>query len=127
MSDRIVLSNMVFQGRHGVTVAERKRPQPFEVDVELLLDLRRAGMSDDLARTVDYGEVFEACRTVVEGPSRNLIERLAELIAERVLSLSGDKGVTEIVVRVRKPEAPIQGDLHYAAVEIVRRGDGPTG
>jgi dihydroneopterin aldolase len=127
MSDRIVLSNMVFQGRHGVTAGERKLPQPFEVDVELVLALRGAGTSDDLARTVDYGEVFEICRSVVEGPGRNLIEALAESIAELVLAGSGDKGVTEIVVRVRKPEAPLSGDFDYVAVEIVRRAGTAAG
>jgi dihydroneopterin aldolase len=127
MSDRIVLSNMVFQARHGVSADERTRSQPFEVDVELLLDLRPAGLSDDLARTVDYGEVFGICRAVVEEPGRNLIESIAESIAARILSDFGDKGVTEIVVRIRKPEAPLAGDFDYAGVEIVRRVDAAAG
>ena len=120
MSDRIVLTNMVFPGRHGVGEEERASSQPFEVDVEMVRDLRAAGLADDLALTVDYGEVFRICRTVVEGPSKHLIEALAEEIAERVLALGPEPGVTEVIVRVRKPAVPLAGMLDHAGVEIVR-------
>ena len=60
MSDRIVLTNMRFQGRHGYYEHELLTAQPFEVDVELVLDLQRAGMDDDLTRSVDYGRVYES-------------------------------------------------------------------
>ncbi len=121
MSDRIVLANMRFDGRHGVEDDERARPQPFEVDLEIGLDLRAAGLTDDLGRTVDYGDLFEICRSVVEGPSRRLIESLAEAIARQVLDRTVDRGVEEVVVRVRKPQAPLPGRLDHAAVEITRR------
>ena len=53
MTDRILLSRMRFDGRHGVSDEERATPQPFEVDVELYLDLQPAGIDDDLTKTVD--------------------------------------------------------------------------
>ena len=121
MTDHIELTNMVFQGRHGVLELERARAQPFEVDVEIHLDLRPAGLADDLSKTVDYRDVFEICRSVIEGPSRLLIEALAEQIAEAVLERSASLGSTEVVVRVRKPNAPLPGRLDHAAVEITRR------
>lgn len=121
MTDRIVLSNMVFQGRHGVLESERRQAQPFEVDVEIHLDLRPAGLADDLSKTVDYRDVFEICRSVIEGQSRLLIEALAESIAEAVLERSASLGTTEVVVRVRKPNSPLAGRLDHAAVEITRR------
>jgi dihydroneopterin aldolase len=124
VSDRIVLTGMRFQGRHGVQEEERARPQPFEVDVEIGLDLHAAGRADDLGKTVDYRDVFEICRSVIEGPSRRLIEALAERIAERVLERSAGLGATEVVVRVRKPQAPLPGPLDHAMVEITRRADG---
>lgn len=127
MTDRLALTNMVFQGRHGVEEEERSQSQPFEVDVELHLDIRPAGVADDLTRTVDYRELFEICRSVIEGPSRRLIEALAEAIAQGVLDRSAALGATEVVVRVRKPRAPLPGRLDHAAVEITRRraGAGP--
>jgi dihydroneopterin aldolase len=112
VTDRIVLSKMIFEGRHGVTDGERTQAQPFEVDVEIHLDTRPAGLADDLSKTVDYGGAFEICR---------LIEAIAEEIAGKLLALSEPLGATEVVVRVRKPRAPLPGRLDHAAVEITRR------
>jgi dihydroneopterin aldolase len=124
MTDRIALINMRFEGRHGVLEEERAQPQPFEVDVELSLDLSLAGVSDDLHHTVDYREVFEIVRETIEGPSRQLIESLAETIAARLLADFGTVGVGEVLVRVRKPNVNLPGALDAASVEITRRSDG---
>ena len=64
VSDRIVLHDMVFQGRHGVSEAEQRNDQPFHIDVEMVLNLQPAAVEDDLARTVDYGAVFEVSTIV---------------------------------------------------------------
>lgn len=118
MSDRIVLHDMVFQGRHGVFEHEQLEPQPFHVDVELFLDLQPAGLEDELAKTVDYGAVFETCRSIVESTSFRLIEAIAAAIAHELLA---DFPVAEVTVRVRKPNLPIEGTLAWAGVEIRRR------
>ena len=122
MTDRIVLHDMVFMGRHGVLEQEQRVAQPFHVDVELTLDLRPAGLEDDLTRTVDYGEVFESCRAIVESTSFRLIEALAEAIAHEILAAYP---VTEVGIRVRKLRPPIEGTLAWAGVEIWRRRSGP--
>ncbi len=121
MTDRIALINIRFQGRHGVLEVERAQPQPFEVDVELSLDLAPAGISDELRRTVDYRAAFAIVRETIEGPSRQLIESLAETIATRLLSDFSAAGVAEVVVRVRKPNVDLPGPLDAASVEIRRR------
>lgn len=117
MTDRIVLSRMRFDGRHGVSDEERATPQPFEVDVELYLDLQPAGTDDDLARTVDYGQVFDLCRDLVEATNFRLLETIAEGIAHEILAAHP---VTEVVVRVRKLRVPVSGTLDHAEVEIRR-------
>ena len=117
MTDRIVLSRMRFDGRHGVSDGERSTPQPFEVDVELYLDLQPAGTDDDLARTVDYGQVFELCREFVEATNFRLLETIAEGIAHEILVAHP---VAEVVVRVRKLRVPVSGLLDHAEVEIRR-------
>lgn len=115
--DRIVLSGMRFEGRHGATDEEREWPQLIELDVELWLDLSLAGRSDDLAATVDYGPVIELCRDIVERRSFRLLEAIAEAVAATIL----DATVAEtVVVRVRKPAVPIDADLDFAGVEIRR-------
>jgi dihydroneopterin aldolase len=124
VTDRIALVNMRFEGRHGVLDEERLQTQPFEVDVELSLDLAPAGVSDDLRRTVDYREVFEIVRETIEGPSRQLIESLAETIAARLLANFAAVGVAEVLVRVRKPDVNLPGALDAASVEIRRRAEG---
>ena len=124
MSDRIVLANMQFHGRHGYYDYELLNPQPFEVDVELALNLQPAGLSDDLALTADYSRVFEVCRQIVESTRFNLIEALAEAIAHELLG--SQPLVQEVVVRVRKPEVQLGGPLDYAAIEIRRVRGAPA-
>ena len=119
MSDRIVIHNMVFQGRHGVFEHEQREAQPFEIDVELLLNLQPAGVDDALARTVDYGLVFAVCRQIVESTSFKLIEALAEAIAHEILA--DFERADEVIVRVRKPQAPITGTFDWVGVEIRRQ------
>ncbi len=116
--DRVLLEGMVFYGYHGANPAERTLGQRFIVDLEVELDLRTAGQSDDLAHTADYSAMYAAVREVVEGPPRNLLESVAEAIARRIL---GSFAVDAVRVRVRKPEVPIRGSvLAHAAVEIYR-------
>ena len=117
MTDRIVLHDMRFRGHHGVEEQERSQAQEFAVDVELVRDLGPAGRADDLARTVDYGAVFATCRDVVEGSSFQLIEALAEALADVILAKFP---VHDVVVRVRKLRPPIQGTLGWAGVEVRR-------
>jgi dihydroneopterin aldolase len=118
MSDRIFLEAMVFQGTHGVYPEEQVNPQPFEVDVDLALNLQPAGLSDDLALTIDYGAVFETCRQIVESTRFNLIEALAEAIAHELLV---GYAADEVTVRIRKPAVKLGGPFRSAGIEIRRR------
>jgi len=120
LHDRIILEGMVFYGRHGALPAERELGQPFVVDVELWLDLRPAGLSDDLAKTVDYGEVHRLAKQVVEGDPANLTETVAERIANATLE---EHPLVDVVrVKVKKPNVRL-GDtvLAGSVVQIVRR------
>jgi 7,8-dihydroneopterin aldolase/epimerase/oxygenase len=120
--DRILLEGMVFHGRHGTLAAERELGQPFVVDVELRLDLRPAGNSDDLAQTVDYGEVHRRAREIVEGEPVNLTETVAERIARTILE--EHPAVEAVRVKVSKPHVRLDGTvLAGSAVEILRHRD----
>ncbi len=117
--DRIVLTDMVFQARHGVHPHEKVTAQRFEVDVELFLDLQPAGLEDDLARTLDYGHVYDTVRTIVESTTFDLIEALGEAIAHELLAEFAP--LKEVEVRVRKPDVQLGGPLAYAGVQLRRR------
>lgn len=120
--DKIVMCGMSFYGYHGVLPQERDLGQVFEVDVELYLDLRPAGESDDPELTVSYADVYEVVRRVVTGRPHNLIEAVAETIAVRLLD---GFPMREVLVRVKKPAAPVSGHFKYMGVEI-RRSAGPA-
>ena len=116
--DRLTLAGMVFHGRHGVLDEERREPQRFVVDVEMVVDAAAAAANDDLTATVDYAGVFECAREVVETESHRLIETLAERIATEVLSRLA---LEEVTVRVRKPDAPLPGPFDHVEIAIRRR------
>ena len=116
--DKIELRGMVFYGYHGVGPEEQALGQRFVVDVVMERDLRKAGLSDEPADTVNYSHVFKMVKEIVEGPSRKLLENVAETIAQKVL---GNFDLDAVRVIVKKPEVPMKGSiLDYAAVDIRR-------
>jgi dihydroneopterin aldolase len=118
--DEIQLRGIRFLGRHGATAAEQEREQPFEVDIDLSLDLRLAGASDRLESTVEYGALCEAARSVIEGEPVALLERLAQLIAEAALAAAGPTA-EGVAVTVRKLRPPVPFDMASAGVSVYRR------
>ncbi|EWT03581.1 2-amino-4-hydroxy-6-hydroxymethyldihydropteridine pyrophosphokinase [Intrasporangium oryzae NRRL B-24470] len=119
MTDRIVLQGVSARGTHGVLDFEKRDGQTFVVDVTMTLDLAPAGRSDDLARTVNYAAVADAVVARISGPSFDLIERLAEVIADDVLT---HDRVDAVEVVVHKPEAPVGHPFTDVQVRIVRTG-----
>ena len=115
--DRILIAGIRELGVHGVLPEEQARPQPFEVDVELLVDLSPAGNSDALEDTVDYGAVCEAVSRVITSERDRLLERLAHRIAEVCRS---DPRVLGVVVEVRKVHPPVRAMLQHVGVRIER-------
>lgn len=96
---------------------ERQQGQRFVVDVDCSLDLAAAGATDDLAATVDYGTLAGAIVADIEGSPVNLIEALAERIAQTCLSVSM---VETVEVTVHKPDAPISVEFADVAVTLTR-------
>ena len=118
MTDRIALRGLRAVGHHGVFAEERENGQPFLVDVVLDVDLQTAARSDDVTDTVHYGELAQRVFAVVEGEPVNLIETLAQRIAD--VCLAADR-VDAVAVTVHKPEAPVGVPFDDVAVSIFRR------
>jgi 7,8-dihydroneopterin aldolase/epimerase/oxygenase len=117
VADKLLLEDVRFYGRHGMTRAEQTVGAWFSVDAELAVDLTAATVSDDLAATIDYAAVT---RRIVEVGTRervNLLERLAGLIVEALLR---EFPATQVRVRVRKLSPPLEGLVGTPGVELVR-------
>lgn len=118
ITDRVILKGMQFYGHHGVLPQERELGWHFEVDVEMGLDLERAGREDDISFTVDYAEVFKVVEKLATGSSYHLLEAVAEAVARGILECFP---VKEVSIRVKKTAAPFKGAYRYMAVEIRRQ------
>jgi dihydroneopterin aldolase len=118
MSDRIDLTGIRGFGFHGVFEEERVNGQEFIVDLSIYCDLREAGLSDDLASTIHYGELATSVHRLIEGDPVDLIESLATRIAVEVLT---HKRVEAVTVTVHKPSAPITVPFADVAVTITRK------
>jgi dihydroneopterin aldolase len=119
--DRLSLRGMRFVARHGVLPKEKVEPQRFEIDVVLHADLARAAETDALDDTIDYSALHELVAAIVTGPSFDLIEALGGAIARAVLAATDAALVDAVEVRVRKPDAPIDGGLDTVEAALFRR------
>ncbi|MFC6083408.1 dihydroneopterin aldolase [Sphaerisporangium aureirubrum] len=117
-ADTVRLAGLRARGRHGCLPAERELGQEFVVDVTLFLDTAPAAVSDDLAKTVDYGELAVRLARIVEGEPVNLIETLAHRLAAACLA---DELVDEVEVAVHKPAAPVPVPFGDVIVTVRRR------
>ncbi len=104
----------------GVIAHERAAPQPISIDLDLYVDMRRAGESDDVSDTVDYGEVCERVEALCADSKPRLLERMAALIAADLCSM---ELVTAVAITVTKLRPPVAVDLGTSAVRITRIAD----
>lgn len=117
MSDEIRLTGLTVTGHHGVFAHERRDGQRFVIDCVLGVDTTAAAASDDLAATVDYGDLAARLAAVVGGAPVDLIETLAHRLLDVAL---GYAGVRWAEVVVHKPQAPIEQQFSDVAVRVRR-------
>lgn len=115
--DEIRLYGLSATGYHGVFEHEKREGQTFSVDVVLGVDLKVAGQSDNLADTVDYGVVAEKVHQRIVGEPFDLIEKLAQVIADDILT---DTRIRWVEVLIHKPQAPITVTFADCVVRIRR-------
>jgi 7,8-dihydroneopterin aldolase/epimerase/oxygenase len=115
--DRLVVRGLTVRGHHGVLEHERRDGQDFVIDVTLGIDSSVAAASDDLRDTVDYGSLAEEIRQAVADDPVDLIETLAQRLADLCLRHAP---VLNVEVTVHKPHAPIQVPFEDVALTISR-------
>lgn len=121
-TDRIELSGLEFTAVVGVLPEERDRAQPLRVDLVVHVDLSEAGVSDSLEDTIDYGGLCDAVVEVASGEHPELLERLAAVVADTVLSF--DARIDAVEVSMAKLRPPVPHRLDRAGVRITRRAGG---
>lgn len=120
--DCILLEGIQIPAALGVTAAERRVRRPVQLDIEVYRDLRDAGTTDSIRKTVHYKRIFEVVEEIAANQQHKLVEALADRIAEAILiQFEADT----VRITVRKP-TPISGVLQYAGCRIVRHADSST-
>ena len=115
--DKIILRDIKVMAMHGVYPEEKQQQQPFNITIVCYLDLQSAGVEDDIAATINYAELYKRIVHEVETTCFNLIEALANHLAELVLA---NPLIQEVKVKVEKSEAKWATMVFPAAVEIKR-------
>ena len=115
--DILKILNLRLLAKHGVYDFEKEKEGLFEIDIHMYLDLKNAMISDDLKDSVDYSKVVDLVREIFSENDCNLIEYVAGKICKGIL----EKYPTQkVVIKIRKPHAPINADLDTVEVEIER-------
>lgn len=117
--DRIILKDLGFYGYHGLMNEEKALGQRFFVDLECGVDLSQAGYTDTISNTVSYAGIYDVVKEAFDGRRMHLIEAVAQNIVTAVFDAFQE--VDWIIVRVRKPEAPIAMVRGEAAIELHRQ------
>ena len=118
--DCIRIKNLKVKARHGVYEFERKKDGTFELDIELYLSLEKSGQSDKLEHTIDYDNIVSIVINAFTEKNYNLVEAAAESVCEKLLYALK---VAKVIVRVRKPHAPINADFDTIEVELIRENE----
>lgn len=121
MTDELTISGIECFGHHGVFAFEKRDGQTFVIDLTLALDTTAAAASDDLRDTVDYGSLVASVKAAVEKDPVDLIETLAQRIADVCLT---DDRVQWARVSVHKPDAPIDATFSDVTLTIIRKREG---
>ena len=115
--DRIRLTGLRIFAHHGVLDFERENGQEFVIDLEIAIDLAPAAASDDVTKTIHYGELAEAVYAAVQADAVDLIETVAERVA--AIALSYERAL-RATVTIHKPAAPITVPFGDVSVTITR-------
>ena len=116
-SDRIIIRGLRVLAYCGVLEEEKNRRQPFEINAEVVADLATAGQSDELADTINYGELTAALAELAETGRFSLLEYFAQQVADTLLRAPQ---ASEVTVEVLKLRPPVPEDLDCSGVRITR-------
>ncbi|HEY5575292.1 MAG TPA: dihydroneopterin aldolase, partial [Clostridiaceae bacterium] len=83
--DRIRIKDLEIYSYHGVNIQEKEMGQRFIVSMDVFMDLRKAGKSDNISETVNYAQLCYDTENEFNREKLDLIETAAENVASYVL------------------------------------------
>ncbi len=113
---KIILKDLAFFARHGLTDEEAKLGQRFKVDVVAELTPNTNYTEDTAEATVDYVALYACVQSIFENARYNLIEACAEAIASTLLK--DFSRIQSVTVTVKKPSVPVNCICDYFAAEV---------
>lgn len=113
--EKIIVKGLRLKAYHGVNPEEKINGQMFELDITALIDAKSANASDELDDTVSYAKIIKTTRAVFTAESYNLIEYAANKVGMEIMKTYPK--LKSVTVLLKKPEAPINADFDYVAVE----------
>ncbi|KKC39365.1 dienelactone hydrolase [Devosia epidermidihirudinis] len=116
--DRIILKDLGFYGYHGLFAEEKKLGQRFFIDLELGVDLTEAAETDKLSAGISYADIYDTVKASFESQPMRLLEAVAQNVS--VALFDGFEKINWIIIRIRKPEAPIAMVRGEVAIELQR-------
>ena len=116
--DTIRVKNLKIPARHGVYDFEKDKDGLFELDIELKLELKKPGHSDRLEDTINYNDLVNNVTEIFTEKDYNLIEAVCEEVCKSLLITFP---LDQVIVRIRKPHAPIMASLDTVEIEMVRK------
>ena len=118
--DCIRIKSLKVKARHGVYEFERKKDGTFELDIEIYLPLEKSGKSDKLEDTIDYDNIVSIATKAFVEKDYDLVEAAAESVCGKLLDVLN---IFKVILRVRKPHAPINADFDTIEVELIRKNE----
>ncbi len=116
--DKIIIKNLELYCYHGVNPEEKEEGQAFVFTVIASVDLSVPCKTDNVDDTVSYAKMIKTIRRVAEGEKNDLIERVAQRVADSLFEEY--ERIVSLDITVKKPQAPIKADFDYVAVRIER-------
>jgi 7,8-dihydroneopterin aldolase/epimerase/oxygenase len=119
----VELRGLSIYTHHGVSDSEQEVGQRLEFDISFDVPDCDSVLTDRLEDTVDYAQVADIVALAATERSYRTLERLANVIAERLMERYGSESVR---VRAAKPEPPLPLAIEEVAVEVVRERPHPA-
>ncbi len=121
MKNIIRIKNAVFYAYHGALKEEQSIGGRYEADVELFTDFSEAATTDSLHKTINYHDVYKYINKKINEKKYYLIETIATVIADGLLS--DYKSLEKVSIKIRKSNVPIGGVIDFVEAEVIKERD----